>query len=67
MQGTHTGLAIWRGKFLVELVRIFCNFGKIEKQEILWRHIAKPFPVVGKYYYISSTDWLFSLSENKPP
>ena len=27
----NIGFAIWRGKFLVELVRIFCNFGKNRK------------------------------------
>ena len=27
----NIGFAIWRGKFLLELVRIFCNFGKNRK------------------------------------
>ena len=27
----NIGFAIWRGKFLLELVRLFCNFGKNRK------------------------------------
>ncbi|MCB0516591.1 MAG: hypothetical protein KDD49_11050, partial [Bacteroidetes bacterium] len=38
----NIGFAIWRGKFLVELVGFFVTLVKIENGELLWRHIAKP-------------------------